>query len=63
MPVRKQKLVEAVAGETLARNGYPLVTGARPLPALWDILYAGHNRFAWWLDHRLRLFASRFVTS
>ena len=63
MPVRQQKLVEAVAGEAMARNGYPLVTGVRPLPALWRTLYAGHNRFAWWLDHRLRLFASRFVTS
>jgi hypothetical protein len=54
MSVRQQKLVEAVAGEALERNGYPLLTGARPLPALWRTLYAGHNRFAWWLGHCLR---------
>lgn len=53
MPVRQQKLVGAVAGETLVCMDYRLVTAVKSLSVWSTRLCAAHNHFAKWLDHRL----------
>ena len=46
------RVFESAAGDTLSRFGYPLLTGARPLPLVLRAAYRAHNKVA----QRLRRF-------
>lgn len=48
------KVFEAVAGNTLAGNQYPLATAAAPLSPPQELAYRLHSRVLDWYNHRLR---------
>jgi hypothetical protein len=44
MSNRQIRVFESAAGDTLSRFGYPLLTGARPLPLALRAAYRAHNK-------------------
>ncbi len=54
MSPRQLRAFEGVAGETLARNQYPLATAARPVPLPMRGAYRAHDRLAHSWRQRLR---------
>ena len=54
------RVFESAAGDTLSRFGYPLLTGARPLPFVLRAAYRAHNNA---LQHqrRFRLIGKPFI--
>jgi hypothetical protein len=43
-------LFESIAGDTLSRNNYPLLTKPKKIPYLLDKLFSAHTRFSIWYN-------------
>jgi hypothetical protein len=52
MKNRQIQIFESVAGSTLKKFDYPLITTAEPLPLLLETAYETHNRIAAWCNRK-----------
>jgi len=52
MTHRQIRIFESEGSRTLVRNGYPVITRAKPLPLLLHVAYRMHNRIVTLYNHR-----------